>query len=76
MCIRDSLIGFDRVSQVNKGNRFSRLNLCFQFVNGRRIVDNPVNHVFVLLGGLLGSFQGIFPLLGCYGKRPRTISHD
>ena len=25
--------GFDRVSQVNKGNCFSRLNLCFQFVN-------------------------------------------
>ena len=43
------LVGFDRISQVNKGNRFSRLDLCFQFVNGRGVVDDTVKVVVVLL---------------------------
>ena len=45
------LIGFDRVSQVNKGNRFSRLNLANGDDNGNEIGDDDSEMMKVL--GLL-----------------------
>ena len=50
-------VGLRRLS----GNRLPGFLLGRDLTGGRGIVQNAVDHVFVLLGGQLGGTQGIFP---------------
>ena len=43
----------NRFCKVNKGNLFPGFYLCFQFVNGRGVVDDTVKAVVILLDCVL-----------------------
>ena len=74
-CLATFLVSLDSFRKVNKGNGFSCLYLCFQFCDGRGVVYLPVNHVVVLLCGLLGSFQIVLWLNG-NSKSPSAVPQD
>ena len=62
-------------SDIRKGNLFSGLCSGFQFSHGRSVVQDAVDHIFVLFGGHFSGFD-VAVLLGRDGKGPRTICHN
>lgn len=54
-------LGLGSIGKIGKGNLFPGFYLGLQLAHGWGVIDNAVNHVFVLLCGQLGGTQGIFP---------------